>query len=107
MNLIDKVPVTITVNGIEGTEDAMTLAEAYDEYAATLEAEGLGCPSSSCPWWHRGGMVTNGPCRCGTNHARSEVERAARESKLRQAAYAGTRLARAVRQELTSTGRKA
>lgn len=77
----------------------MTLAEAHADYVAAIEAADLGCQSSSCSWWHRGGMVTNGPCRC-TRHPRDAGEMMDTISKMRQAAYAGAQLARAVRNEI-------
>lgn len=79
----------------------------YDEYVRQLEAAGLGCRSSSCTWWHKGGMVTNGPCRCNTGHVQRDTDVQDLISKLRQAAYAGARLAKAIKPKLnTATTRR-
>ena len=77
------------------------VATAHTEYIKALDAAGLGCQSSSCAWWHKGGMVTNGPCRCNTGHVQRETDVADLISKLRAAAYAGSRLAKAVKPKST------
>lgn len=74
-----------------------TATQAHADYVKALEAAGLGCQSSSCAWWHKGGMVTNGPCRCNTGHVQRETDIPDMLSKLRAAAYAGSRLAKAIK----------